>query len=400
MTREILQEYRVNITVKKELCMRHPLWLVNTAFFLLLAVIAVFIFFSTQKTPKRAALEPQVLYSSKGESTRSINIISIYENDLFNTYHKIIPEPVQKNLATAMPEVPTQNTKQLPPDQIQPFLPPLNIKLRGIISVDDESNNIAIIADTKTTEQKNYKPGDTIEDARLIKVLPNKAIFIRSNGQQETLYMQEKDLESDAALAGEPAQWLKVVKKLQENFFLLDAEMFVEIVKNVAQLIDIFNLTTFYKKGKNLGCRVGNIEQNSLGIAMGLESYDIITNIDGNPLSSTDLSYAAYNSIIKKIFGQTIIIDIIREEQPLKISYKLQDLKGTLEKDIEQLKKSNLLSDAYQQGSEEELIDEKINLLKTKYKFAPTKQDIKVHQKISMFEQGKRNKVKQFRLDK
>jgi type II secretory pathway component PulC len=380
--------------------MRHPLWLVNAAFIFLLAAIAVFTFFSTQKTPKRIALEPQISYSPKEGLAKSVDITPIYENDLFNTYHKVITEPIQKDFANAMPAVPTQSSKQLPPDQTQPFLPPLNIKLRGIISVDDESNNIAIIADTKTTEQQNYKPGDTIEDARLIKVLPNKAIFIRSNGQQETLYMQEKDLESDPALAQARTHWINVVKKAQENLFLVDAEVFIDVVKNVAQLIDTLNLTTVYQKGKNIGCRVGNIESSSLGIAMGLEPYDIITNIDGYNLSSTDLRYAAYSSVIKKIFGQTVVVDVIREEQPLKISYKLQDLKGPLDKDIEQLRKSNLLSDTHQQENAEGLADEKINLLKAKYKCAPTKQDIKVHQKISMFEQGKRDKVKQFRLDK
>jgi len=380
--------------------MRHPLWLVNTAFLFLLAASAVFTFFSTEKPPKRVALEPQASYAPKGASANTVDIAPIYENDLFDTYHKVTAKPVEKDFTSLMPTIPTASTKQTPPDQTQPFLAPLDIKLRGIITVDDESNNIAIIADTKTTEQKNYKAGDILEDARLIKVLPNKAIFIRSNGQQETLYMHEKDLETDPALIEARAHWLNVIKKVQENLFLLDPEIFVEVTKNIAQLIDILNLTTVYQKGKNIGCKVGEIAHNSLASAMGLEPHDIITKIDDITLSTTDHRYEAYQKVTKKIFGQTVVVDIIREEQPLKISYKLHDLKDPLDEDIEQLKKSDLAAGIHTQENAEELAEERIRLLKAKYKFAPTKQDIKVNQTITMFEQGKRDRVKQFRLDK
>jgi len=78
------------------------------------------------------------------------------------------------------------------------FLDPLDITLKGIIVlVHNDSKNRAIIADNKTNKELTYKVGSAIEDAQLIRILSNKVIFLRSNGQQEVLYLREKDAELD-----------------------------------------------------------------------------------------------------------------------------------------------------------------------------------------------------------
>ncbi len=380
--------------------MRHPLWLVNTAFLALLVCVAVFTFFSSQKPPKRVSLEPEASFNQQALSARSIDISKIYENDLFDTYHKTSAPIVEQTFTSPMPQAPTQSASQTPPDTSQPFLPPLNIKIRGIISVDDESHNIAIIADEKTTEQKNYKVGDMVEDARLVKILPNKAIFIRSNGQQETLYLNEKDLETDPVLFEQREHWLHIVKPAQQGLYLVDPESFEIVTKNLAQFIDMLDMTTVYQKGKSIGCRVGNIAPSSLGTALGLEPHDMITSVDGKAITTTDERYNAYKKIAAKDFGDTITVELIRDGAPLTITFRLHDLKDPLDQTVDELKKANQIQIIHTIPSEEELNEERIKLLKAKYKFAPTEQDIKVHQKMSMFQQGKRERVKQFKLDK
>src|SRR3989338_10638246 len=141
-----------------------------------------------------------------------------------------------------------------------------------------------MIADAKTSEQKNYKIGDQIEDARLIRILPNRVILIRTNGQKETLYLNEKDImQNPTALAGQN-NWTQIVKKIHDELFLLDPDTFVVVAHNIARLIDILDFTSVYKQGESIGCKVGNITSESLGIAMGLKPYDIITHIDDLPL--------------------------------------------------------------------------------------------------------------------
>ena len=380
--------------------MRHPLWLVNTAFLILLVCAAVFTFFSSQKPPKRVSLEPDAGFSQQATSARSIDISKIYENDLFDTYHKSAAPIVEPTFASPLPQAPTQSAPQIAPDTSQPFLPPLDVKIRGIITVDDESHSIAIIADQKTTEQKNYKVGDIVQDAQLVKILPNKAIFIRSNGQQETLYLNEKDLETDPVLFEQREHWLHVVKTAQQGFYLVDPETFEMVTKNLAQFIDMLDITPVHQKGKSIGCRIGNIAPTSLGTALGLEPDDIINSIEGVAVTTTQERYDAYKKVISKDFGQTVVVELTRNNEPLTLTFRLHDLKDPFDQTIDELKKANQLQNIHMIPSEEELNQERIKLLKAKYKFAPTEQDIRVHQKMSMFQQGKREQVKQFKLDK
>lgn len=386
------------MNTEKELFMRHPLWLVDTTFLALFLIIGLFAFFSVQKLPKRIKLDISTASDSFSKTPKTIDTAQIYENDLFNTYHKVIPEPTQPNYTTTMPTPPTQTTVQVPAEPQQPFLPPLEVKLKGIITVDDESNNIAIIADSKTSEQKNYHPGDTVEDARLIRILHNRIIFIRSNGQQETLYLNVKDLENDPAFVEERAHWIHVVKQINDSYYLLDPETFVQIARNIAQFIDMLDLTTVYQKGKSIGCRVGAIPHDSLGSAMGLEPYDIITNIDEVATTNTEQRYKAYTNLTKKSFGDTIKVVITRDNQEMKVSYKLHDLKDPLDETLEELQKADTLAGIRSGPTAEEIEEERIELLKQKYKFAPTVQDMKINQKMSMLKKGKRERVKDFSL--
>ena len=378
--------------------MRHPLWLVDTTFLALFVIAGALAFFSVQKLPKRIKLDVGTATNTSSKVSKAVDPAQVYENDLFNTYHKVIPEPVQPDYTSPMPTPPTQTTVKVPPGPQQPFLPPLEIKLKGIITVDDESNNIAIIADSKTSEQKNYRPGDTVEDARLIRVLHNRVIFIRSNGQQETLYLNAKDLENDPAFVEERAHWIHVVKKIHDELFLLDPETFVQIARNIAQFIDMLDLTTVYQKGKSIGCRVGAITHDSLGSAMGLEPYDIITTIDNVATANTEQRYKVYTNLTKKTFGDSVKVSVTRDGQPIAISYKLHDLKDPLDETLEELQKSDALAGIHTGPTAEEVEEERIELLKQKYKFAPTLQDMKINQKMSMLKKGKRERVKDFSL--
>jgi type II secretion system protein C len=378
------------MNVEKGLFMRHPLWLVDSTLFLLFIIAAGFAFFSQQKLPRRVKLEPESVHTTEKKSPAPLVLSHIYENDLFNTYHKVVAPPVMPDYEQKMPQPPTQSPVTIPAEPKQPFLTPLEVKLKGVITIDDESNNIAIIADGKSSEQKNYRVGDMIEDARLIRVLSNRAILIRSNGQQETIYLNKKDIESDPASTEERDHWMHVVKKINNKEFLLDPETFTLITKNIAQLIDLLDLTTVYKKGKSIGCRIGNILHDSLGSAMGLEPYDIITHINDQPVFTTDERYTVYQELLKKSFGDIIKIELVRDNSPSTYTYKLYDLKDPIEDSLHELEKIEASQGIHTGPTPQEVEEERLKLLKDTYKFAPTLQDIKIQQKMAMTKQGKR----------
>lgn len=369
--------------------MRHPLWLVDSTFLVLFFASIVFVLFSQQKVPKRVKLEPTIGHAIPKPEPIAIDISQIYQNDLFNTYHKMATPIVQPDYAPTMPTPPSQSIADVPADPRQPFLPPLQVKLRGVITLDDESNNSAMIADGQSNEQKNYKVGDIIHDARIIRILPNRIILIRSNGQQETLYLNERDIELDPAYTEARDNWIHVAKRISDTHYLLDPEAFGQIVRSVAQCIDMFDMTTVYQKGESIGCRIGNVNHNSLPVAMGLEPYDIITHIDNMPVLTTQERYNAYQKVTKKQFDDTITVGLTREDERIDITYKLIDLKDPLKGSLDELEKIQEKTGIITGPTPEEIEQERITLLQQKYKFAPTVQDIKIQQKMAMLKEGK-----------
>lgn len=381
--------------------MRHPLWLVDSSLLVLFLAALGFTFFSQQKLPARIKLDRKISGTFMPEKTSSISLNEIYENDLFNTYHKEAPPaPVQPDYTHPMPKPPTQTPVTIPAEPKQPFLAPLDIELKGVITLDDDSGNIAMINDPKTKKQKNYLPGDTIEDAQIVRIFSNRVIFVRSNGQQETLYLNEQDIKEDPAFSEEQAHWLHVVKKIDDDHYLLDPETFMQVSHTLAQFIDMLDLTTVYKEGKSIGCRVGTVAHNSLGVAMGLEQYDVITHIDGIPTTTTQERFDAYQKVIQKTFDQSVSVKIMRNNQDMVLSYKLYDLKDPLDESLHDLEKENALPEIHTGPTANEVEKERINLLRAKYKFAPTAQEIKIQQKMAMLKEGKRKRVNDFTLTK
>jgi len=94
------------------------------------------------------------------------------------------------------------------------FLPPLQLNLHGTIINSNPKQNKAFIENAKNKEEKSYNLGEIIDDAQIIFIGKNKVIFIRSNGQQETLY-SNKNSENEEDISSK-IPWNKIIKK--ENY--------------------------------------------------------------------------------------------------------------------------------------------------------------------------------------
>ncbi len=368
--------------------MRHPLWLINAVLLVLIIAVISFIFLDNSPLPKRTSLTITSSVDLPSATASSVSIEKIIENDLFDTHHKEPQPVVPQDFAPKLPALPQPAlpTEIVIPAEPQPtFLPPLDIKLKGVITVDDESMNKALIADNKTTTETMYRAGDLIQDARIVKILSNRIIIVRSNGQQETLYLNENDLKTPYTQE-QTDRWIHVVKKSSADQYLLDHEVFAQIIKNVAQCIDVFDITTVYKDGKSFGCKLGFFDNTALGYGMGLEPYDTILSINELPIATPEQRFAVYNSLLKVHFEDTITLELIRNAEHMKLVYTLRDLKDPFDTETPSPKKYEGIT-ALQ--DDEDLEQEKMNILKQRYQFAQTVQDIKIEQKTAMLQKHK-----------
>ncbi len=373
--------------------MRHPFWIVNSSLLLLFIVCLGFVAFSRPSIPKPKKTGSK--QSVAAPRVAAINIAHIYDNDLFNTFHKKVAPPVEPDYAKPIPQPPGPTTVHIPEEPKQPFLSPLEVTLKGVMLLSDESNNIAVIADNKTKKDENYKVGDPIEDAQVVRILQNKVVLIRSNGQQETLFINERAASADPALIEDEDDWEHVMRKTGDHSFAIDPKAFADLVPSLAHFIDMFDLTTVYKEGKSVGCRIGKIAHNSLGAAMGLESYSIINKVAGIPATTTNERLNIYNKLIDLKAGESFQASITHEGKVLTLNFKIHSF------GIEKTKTKNEEEDSILKGpSEEELERERMATLKEHYAFAPTAQEIMIDQRKKMLAEGKAGKLKDFSLPK
>lgn len=301
----------------------------------------LFILLSGVKIPVRYDMEPEFYDHAVTDGELDINIRKIYEDDLFDTFTKDLPVPpaIIRHEAP-IPQPPREQQAFVAKKPEPKFLDPLDITLKGVIIVGtNESKNRAIIADNKTLVEATYKTGDSIEDAQLIRIFGKKILFLRSNGQQEVLYLHEEDAKQDPTYLMEK-DWSQVIKKIDTYSYIINPTNFIQKVVNLALFIDLLNISTAYKDGKSIGCQIGNIAPGSLGDALGLQKNDIVLSINNIPTTNTNHRIDAYKHVTDLLDGDIINTQIQRNNQNIKIIYTLKKPSTNI-KNIDQENKIN-----------------------------------------------------------
>lgn len=366
--------------------MKHPIWILNSTLALLLIFAFGFMILAWKKAPAREDIEPNTVAMPLKDEMVKVNIHNIYENDLFGTYKQEIPTLLPGDVAP-MPPPPTAKAVSIPPLPVTQFLDPLNITLKGIIILlDDDSNNRAIISDNTTSKEVTYRVGQAIQDAQIIRVLSNKVIILRSNGQQEVLYLREKDAKMDPAYTAQ-SDWHDVIKKVSDTQFEINAREFVARVKNLAQFIEMLDLITVYRQGKSIGCTIGSSASSTLGTELGLQRNDTITNINGIAATTTAERFKIYKDIIAMQTNNTINVTLLRHQQEVTLHYTIKDFKGVVAQGDGT--SGQPAATASKDLSADQLREKQTQSLRQQQRLAPTLQEIRAKERANMLQNGK-----------
>jgi len=358
--------------------MKHPFWIVNSALLFLFCTVLLFIYFSQYPLPERVHVELIPGRTPIVHEKSQINIAKLYEQDLFDTYkqeEKSIPEEI--DIIEPVPVPPQPQPISIPEPPEPQFLEPVNITLKGIITISsDNGKNRTIIEDNKTKQETVYRVGDTIEDARLIRIFNSKIILLRTNGQQEVLYLREQDAKNDPAYLVTD-RWDTVISKITDSEYAINTKQFISRISSLGQIIDTLGLTTAYDKGISKGCRIGQIDEKSFGPLIGLQKGDIIISINNIPADSTENRLAIYQHIIAIPNNGIISMEIERHNERHALHYTLQH--ATAEKITTKFV-----------PSQEETKEKNISILHNKYSFAPTMKEIRAQERKRMLEKEKK----------
>ena len=273
--------------------MRQPLWIINSALLALFFLCCYTVFLLQPKIPKAASLTPDLPVSSNTNNQMSIDLKTIYENDLFKT-HIYNNQQVETTMPSfEIPLPPAYQEAATSSANLPLFLDPLPITITGIMTFGSEADNRAIIRDNRNQVEQICQVGSDLEDAQIIRILSNKVIIIRSNSQQETLFLREQDAILDLDLI-EP-DWNNFVIKNNEYSYQLKTKELVAQIKNLGKLIDMLNIITAYKDGVSTGLKIGNNATSPLIAQLGLQSGDVILAVNAVALDTTANRLIAYN---------------------------------------------------------------------------------------------------------
>jgi len=356
--------------------MRQPLWILNSVLFFLVILIALFMLFSRVTVIERESIRPEEYAPAVVKEVSRINIKRIYEDDLFDT-RKRLPDIPQPEHFPPLPRPPRPLPVRIPEAPETKFLDPLDIALKGVMFLSDGSDSSAVIQDNKTNRESVYKIGDMIEDAQLIRIFNNKVIFVRSNGQQEVFYLREKDALNDPTFLNID-DWKEVVKKVDVNLYEVSPSVFSKRIKNLAQFIDLLGLTSAYRKGESVGCRIGDIKDDSLGDRLGLKTGDIVLTINNIPARTTADRLDIYKAVVSSKIGDTISVVLQRGQQSYTLSYAIKEFIPSKKPAV----------DSGVSVTPEYIKEEQKRMLEKKYKFAPTAKDIRNLERRNMFRKG------------
>jgi len=302
--------------------MKSPLWILNLSLLVLCFCTIAYIALTPYPRLKKAPLQVTAQANSVKQELSTVNIARIYESDLFDTFKKVAvdqPTEEEKNII-AIPQPPQPKPVFAPAPQPPAFIAPLNVTLKGIIIDKNEIDSYAILSNNATIEEHLYKTGSVVEDAHIIKIARDKVIVIRSNGQQETLFITPERLKKESYFVHNKT-WGAVVQKINNNNYVVDPENFVDRIKTLSNIISLFDLTTAFNKGQSIGCRIGSRGDQSLSSALGFEYGDVIIAIDNLPLRTTKERVEAYGVVVKKTMGATIAVKIARGTEEKTIVY-------------------------------------------------------------------------------
>ena len=361
--------------------MNQPFWLANSILFFFAILAFAVSFFSAPPRFEREDIEiVPVEQVKKEERQQVINIQQIYENDLFGTYKKEVPQSKPVVMPSPLPEPPKPQVIRAPEPQALKFLEPLNITLKGIVVVSSgDRKDRVIIGDNKTDQEAMYRVGDMIADAQLIRIFRNKIILLRSNGQQEVFYLREQDARFDPAYVA-IQEWNKVAQEVGPNTYQVNIQEFVLRVVNLAQFFSLLSCTTAYKNGENVGIQIGDLEPKSLGVFLGLRKGDIVTTINGTSMTTNANRLALYKEIVSLQAKQKIEVVVQRQKKEIVLHY-LPYQAASLTNVSQEKKNPQALSQLNEEQKELKL--------KEKYQLAPTIDEIKKRERQHMLEKGR-----------
>ena len=259
---------------------RRHLWSFTLPSLLVLGLVAYF-FISALGSYLRAGREPVFAphlapteTTSKAEGTvrplEDYNII--FERNLFGASKEQVSAPQEE---VSLEDIPTAEKS-------------LGLKLIGTVAGDDSTMSFAIIDNKTTRKQELYHEGDKAGEVLIKRILRNKVIVDAGRGEELlALELEETGRKVEFSPPTQSAVRERGPAPKEESLKFDRTEVEASLA-NVDQLIQELSISPFTRAGKPAGFRIGKLPAESILLAMGLRTGDLITGVNDQAITGPE----------------------------------------------------------------------------------------------------------------
>lgn len=225
---------------------------------------------------------------------------------------------------------------QEPPEGSRPVVEqkkpetPLNARLKGTI-ISPQGLSLAMIEDATQRKEDLYLVGDSIQDAKILRILPNQVVLQRGNREETLTLFTEggakgtakpgaspvptaQPQSSPAVAARAPAPGSPPVQQKGAT-------------QQIQTLMAQLRLRPHFQDGKPAGFVVGQVQKGGVFEASGLKEGDIITAVNDQEVKTPNQLLKAYRDVSEE---KELWLDVLRgaAEETIEVN-----LEGVVSKD-------------------------------------------------------------------
>ncbi len=267
--------------------MKNIFIIINIVLLTLIAFVAVQIMY---KCIELSMTGNSLNFKEKGtiDKNNRTQIISEKRN-----YDKIIKKNILKVVADR--EEAIKNKKESDEDFANLKATSLDLKLLGTVAGGNQEEAYAVIEDKRKKEQSLYQVGQSVQGAKVLKILRQKVV-LNYNGEDQVL---EMDFLSDASLPQNENTVSTDISKLSPVPTVVNLTRLAidNSIKDINQLMNQAKIRPHFDNGNPDGLLLFGIKPESLFSTMQLKNGDIIKGINGEKLQSVDDALKLYQSL-------------------------------------------------------------------------------------------------------
>jgi general secretion pathway protein C len=231
---------------------------------------------------------------SPGDSDLSAGVVAKteviktdFENVSLSAYGGIVTRNLFK-VVTDQAKKKREPSSGLQVDGLKPTR--LKLSLLGTISAGNKDQLAwAVIQEKGSSKQNLYHVGDSIKNAKL-KLILRERVILAIDGQDEVLEMEK-------VVQGSTAKATRATRPALSANISLNRATVEKATADMNQLMRQIRLRPNFSKGRADGLRLSRVPPNSILRQMKLRSGDIITAINGEPLTSLNDAPKLYEGL-------------------------------------------------------------------------------------------------------